>query len=419
MHKEHDTKLLKELYIKHINKREDGTIFSSMTKIIDEYEEATGVKLTKGQYDRQVGYFDKEECWKISRGNLPVRDEEDYGVVEKEGLYYSNKFIELSVETKATVEDIMLSHGFDPNEWICVEAGSTGSKIGTKANDEQYFINRYNRIKVRPKKPNELSHKDLVKLLTSNVEPLKPLEYEIKQTSKAFEVDFFDIHVNSDGYSRTAVQQKVENIRKYIINNDIEEVKIIFGGDFLHVTDSKERTVNDTQLKLIGTVYEMIREGELLARYIIDRLALVKTEVIWVLGNHSDIPEYQLFDKLAYMYKDNEHITFQNDESPYKAYVYGNQFVMVSHGNISIQEIPNLPSQRFPELWAKAKNWEVHLGHYHREHVKMFGSLVVRYQRTPKRTDTWEYYKGWFNTLQHIQAYTIDKEDGIVGVHYF
>ena len=92
---------------------------------------------------------------------------------------------------------------------------------------------------------------------------------------------------------------------------------------------------------------------------------------------------------------------------------------MLSHGNISLKEIQNLPSQRFPKLWAEATAWEVHLGHIHHENVKSFGSLVVRYQRTPKATDSWEYYKGWFNNLQHIQAYTIDKIDGIIGTHYF
>ena len=411
--------IFERLYIKHINKTSTGKIFSSKSKIIEEILQETGTKYSSGWYDDKVRNLDLQEMWEESRLNLPVRDEGDYGVKEKDGLFYGKTFIELSVETKSTPEEIMLSHGYDPNEWVIVEAGSTGSKIGTKANDEQYFINRYNRIKVRPKEAQELSHQELVKLITESVEPLKPMLFDSKDSSQAFEVDFFDIHVNSDGYSRKAIKHKVEKMRKYIINNDIERVKIVFGGDYLHVNTTNERTVNDTQLKLIGTAYEMIREGELLARYIIDRLSVVDTKIFWVLGNHSDLPEYQLFDKLEQLYSLQKHIEFFNDESPYKAYVYGKQFVMLSHGNISLKEIQNLPSQRFPKLWAEATAWEVHLGHIHHENVKSFGSLVVRYQRTPKATDSWEYYKGWFNNLQHIQAYTIDKIDGIIGTHYF
>lgn len=411
--------IIRKAYVNNVNKKPNGEIKYSYNGIHDELKKHN-IILTKGQHDyRARTKYDREELWKESRKNLPTRDEENFGANKNEGLYYSKKFIELDVETKATPEEIMLSHGYDPNEFILVEAGSTGSKIGTKANDEQYFINRYNKIRVRPKEPEELTNKDIEKLITDEIEPLEPMEYEIKNTDRCFLVNFFDVHVGSDGYSRKFMMEKVEAIRHYILNNNISEVKITFGGDFLHVEDTKERTVADTQLKLLGTAYDMVREGELMARYIIDRLSIFKTEIIWVLGNHSALTEYQLFDKVAYMYKDQKHIKFQTDESPYKAFVYGNQFIMLSHGNIPIKTIESIPSQRFSSLWSKAKYWEVHLGHFHKESLRMFGNLVVRYQRTPKATDSWEYYKGWFNDLRHVQAYTIDKEDGIVDTHYY
>ena len=419
MNEINEVKEFRKLYIKYINKQSNGRFVSSRKDITQDFQKLFGRKLTKGQYDTFVRNLDAQECWNESRGNLPIRDKEDYGVNSEHGLYYSEKLIELDVEVKASPSDIMMSHGYDPNHWVVVDAGSTGSKIGTNANDEQYFINRYNKIRVRPKASNELSHDELVELLTFEVEPLKPIEIEKVKGDKAFEVDFFDIHVNSDGYSRKYVKQKVEKMRKYIKNNDISKVYIIFGGDFLHVDGTKERTVNDTQLKLVGTAYEMVREGEKLARYIIERLSIVETEVFWVLGNHSDLAEYQLFDKVAHLFKEFKHIKFHNDESPYKAFVYGKQFVMVSHGNIPKNRLSILPPQQFPLLWSEGKFWEIHLGHVHHENVMSFNNLIVRYQRTPKDTDSYEYYKGWYNMLRHVQAYTIHKDDGIVNVHYY
>ena len=418
MQKEYDTELLKELYIKYINRRSNGDIYSSMSKIIKDYYNETGVKMTKGQYDRQVGYLDKEECWEISRGNLPTRKKENYGVIEDEGLYYSSKYIEIDVNSLLSPSEVIKSHGYDPRLFKLKKAGSTGSKIGTSKNDEQYFINTYRRVEIVPKEIDELSYEEVLELIQNNVEPIPQLDFVQQESKTAYAVNFFDVHVNSSGYSRELMIEKVENARNYIINNNISKVYIGFGGDFLHVNTTSKKTVAETQLTLVGTAYEMVDEAEWLAKYIVERLSVVETEVFWVLGNHSDLPEYILFGKIAQYYSEQEHIKFHVDKSVYKAYVYGNQFVMLSHGDINVNEIRNIPSQMFPELWSKAKYWEVHLGHYHKENVRTFGSLIVRYSRTPKGTDEWEYSKGWWNSLRHIQAYTIDYYDGIVGIQY-
>lgn len=418
-----DFGIFKQYFQKHIYREANG-IKSKRKKIIEDYKNNTSYEMTKGQYDhcvKKLSEEDKQSMWEESRGDLPTRDINEFGVdkTTNEGLYYSQRYIEVSAEAKLSDEEIMMLHGYDPELWEVVESKSTGSKIGTKGNEEQYFINTYKSIRVRPRDITKLTSKEMSKLLSLNAEPLKALSYETRETPKAFETDFFDIHVNSTGYSRDVVIQKVLKMKEYISNNDIGKVYLIFGGDFLHVNDTNEKTVKGTQLKLVGSAYDMIREGEWLARFIIETLAIVETDVFWVLGNHSDLPEYQLFDKLAHIYSESEHITFHNDESPYKAFVYGNQFVMVSHGNINIKELQHLCSQRFPKLWAQAKYWEVHLGHIHHEVVKSFGSLIVRYQRTPKETDNYEYYNGWYNDLTHIQAYTIDKENGIESIHYY
>lgn len=415
-----DIKLIRDLYIKYIKRYPSGKIVSSGYQIREDYEKKTGNALTKGQYDNYVSKFDIEKLWEISRGNLPNRDTEDFGVDNNsvEGNYYSQRYIELSTETKHSPEDILLAHGYDPLLFEIVKSKSTGSKIGTKGNDEQYFINTYKSVEVKPKDTSELYKEDFIKLIKEEVEPLEQFEYVKKDTKTAYAIDFFDVHVNSSGYSREEMLKKVESARHYILNNNIEKVYIGFGGDFLHVNTTTKKTVAETQLTLVGTAYEMIREAEYLAKYIIERLCVVESEVFWVLGNHSDLPEYLLFGKVAQYYSDQEHIKFHVDESVYKAYVYGSQFVMLSHGDIKINEIRNIPSQRFPKLWSEAKSWEVHLGHYHQENVKTFGNLIVRYSRTPKATDEWEYSKGWWNALRHIQAYTIDYYDGIVGTHY-
>lgn len=412
--------ILKRLFIKHIYRDKNG-VKSDRGKIKRDYEQETGNEISIYSIKHYVTKFDREECWRLSRGKLPTRKEQDYGidVTQKEGLYYSNKYIEIDNQSKLGPNEVMLAHGFDPLEFEIINTGSTGSKIGTSKNDEQYFINTYRKLTVRPIKPEAISHALIKKLLTETIDPIESIPFSKGANKKAFEVDFFDIHVNSTGYAREVVMKKVSKMREYIIANEFEKVIIVFGGDFLHVNDTNEKTVAGTQLKLVGSAYEMVREGERLARFIIEQLSVVKTDVQWVLGNHSDLPEYQLFSKLELLFNNSTHIKFYVDETPYKAYVYGSQFVMLSHGNIGIKEIQTLPSQRFPTLWAKAKYWEVHLGHIHHENVKSFGSLVVRYQRTPKSTDSWEFYKGWYNDLNHIQCYSIDYEKGIDGVLYF
>ena len=407
-----------EIYARYMY-REKGRYRSSRIEISRDFKNETGLELTKNNHDMFVSYMDMDKVWNISRGKLPKVDTKDFDKNSKnDELYYSERYIELSTEKRMTPHEIILSHGLEPSMFVLVSVGSTKSKVGTKGNEEQYFINTYNKITVKPKQKEDLSVEDIQNLINNNVKPFKQLPFDQKESGVAYAINFFDVHVNSSGYSRQQMMNKVESARKYVINNNIEKVYIGFGGDFLHVNTTSKKTVAETQLTLVGDAYSMVDEAERLAKYIIERLSVVETEVYWVLGNHSDLPEYLLFNKVAQCYKDQKHIKFNVDKTVYKAYVYGSQFIMLSHGDININEIRNIPSQRFPKLWSKAKHWEVHLGHYHKESLKMFGSLVVRYQRTPKGTDDWEYSKGWWNSLRHIQAYTIDKNDGITGVHY-
>ena len=417
-----DRNLIEELYIKYINKDRNNRIYASGVDVRKEYLKITGNEITRSQYDNVVVKFDKNKLYEQSRGNLTVRKEQYYGVdkTKPEGNYYSKKYIEWDVEVKHTPNDIMLAHGFDPLHWKAKLGRSTGSKIGTKANDEQYFINTYKSIDVVPKQPEDYTLEDIEFMLKNIKLPkLPPLEYKIVDSEKAWKVSFNDIHVNSDGYCRDKILRKIATMKRYIENNDISKVYLSFEGDFLHVAGSNKQTVKGTQLSLVGDVYDMVDEGELLVRYIVEELAIVETELYWVLGNHSDVLEYMLFSKIKQYYRDSKHIKFFIDKSPYKAFNYGNQFIMISHGDIAIKEIPNLPSQRFPTLWSKSKYWEVHLGHIHHENVRMFGTLKVRYQGTPKETDEWEYYKGWYNDLTKIQGYTIDKKEGISDLHYY
>lgn len=413
--------VFRELYVKNVNKVNGRYVCDGVT-LQEEYYEETGYRMTKGQYDRAVGKMDKEQCYKESRGNLPVRDKEDFGVnqFEKEGLYYSSRHIELDVETKHDPVDVMLSHGYNPRSWKVLEAGSTGSKIGTSKNDEQYFINTYRRIRVAPKQPGDFDLTDVdIMLKHDNYERIKVPVRKVKKSGKAFKISMNDIHVNSSGYSREVIVEKIEEMREYVLANGYDKIIISFEGDFLHVAGTAKQTVKGTQLSLVGDAYQMFDEGESLATYMIERLADIPTDVYWVLGNHSDILEYALFGKVKEKFRDSEHINFFVDKTPYKVIQYGVQFILVSHGDINIKEMQPIASQRFPKEWAKSKFWEAHLGHIHKENVQTFGNFIVRYQRTPKMTDEWEFSKGWYNMLTDIQAYTIDKERGIRHLHFF
>jgi hypothetical protein len=73
-----------------------------------------------------------------------------------------------------------------------------------------------------------------------------------------------------------------------------------------------------------------------------------------------------------------------------------------------------------PEIWAKTKHREMHLGHFH--HMKAIETLstedyigvTVRYLRSLTGKDAWHNKSGFVGIQQSAEAFLWHKENGVV-----
>ena len=421
MHNRHNKKLFKELYVKHINKKNDGTIYSSMNKIIEDYDEITGVKLTKGQYDHQVSELNKKECWELSRGNLPVRDKEDYGVIEKEGLYYSDKFIELSVESELTPDEVIKSHGYDPAYFDLKEVGSTGSKIGTSKNDEKYFINTYRRVKIVPKTEifNEVKFEKLLK----NIKPIKVNREYVKGLQSMLLVSLFDLHMGlntAKDYSMT--QSKI--IHKIELEKR-SDIYFTIGQDLAHNDNMRGTTSSGTPIEpvdLNDTYDEAIKFYEPMIRTALENANNV--HLIYSIGNHDEAVGNGITRVLSTMFPqckvdlkgEHENISKvdQDQYGEYKLLNYHNNAIGLTHGTYvgrKKERLHDIYMALFPSEFTMLKERYIITGHHHTDRLTDQNGTSVYSLSTRNKPDAWHVKQGFVGSKKRFMIFEFDEHE--------
>ncbi len=112
--------------------------------------------------------------WRDKQGeksNLEFIPKEERGI-NQDGVFRDARYFEVNINEPLGPNEVLLAHGFDPDKFEIVTAGSTGSKIGTGNNDEQFFINTYRKLTVRVKEI-KLTELDCIQILNSTkIDPI-------------------------------------------------------------------------------------------------------------------------------------------------------------------------------------------------------------------------------------------------------
>lgn len=348
-----------------------------------------------------------------------------------DGTTISERLIKMNSTQMKDAKFVMTAHGFNPNEFDLVSARNNLWKTNSK--DGELF-NYQSKISVKPKEDrSDLSREDILELVSD----FKPLvkDFKLKPTSNsqkekyALEINLSDVHIGSlswheevgeDNDYKVAfetIYRYVEQAKEIIDMYDIEELYICFLGDFLQVDTEGGTTTKGTQVDLDSRPKKMVSKAMEIVMYIIEELAITKTNIYWIEGNHSRLVEYTLFQSLPFIYKNAKHITFDVSPRLRKAFMYGDNLIGLHHGEMSKGEMFNWLQVEFREMWGKARYAEQHSGHIHQEKVIEKGGIIQRTNPTPKVQDLYEYENGWKSEKTSI-AYLWTKKNKLKGQFY-
>ena len=255
------------------------------------------------------------------------------------------------------------------------------------------------------------------------------------KTRVAYEVNLPDLHLGKLGWGKEVGHSYDVNIAKAIFAEAVDKLleysnnfhvdKIIFpiGNDLLNSDGLNMTTTKGTpQHDDVRWQRSFTLCREMLVQ-VIDRLRQVApVEVIVVPGNHDYERMFYIGDAIYSWYHNCKEVTVNNDPSPRKYVTYGVNLIGLTHGSAEKQaDLPLIMASERPELWAKAKHTEWHIGHLHKQKSmnwvdidERFGT-VVRILPSLSGTDSWHHEKGYVGNTRAAQAYVWSKENGYKG----
>lgn len=347
--------------------------------------------------------------------------------IRKDGTQVSERIIQMSEKDMKDESFILKAHGFDPEKFKLINAKNNFWKTQTT---EKELFNYQSKVVVEPKRAEHLSIEDIESVM-KEIKPFPLIKLkEETQGGYALELDLADVHLGAlswheetgedndykitFGNMEKVISQASEIINKY----PIEKLYLCFLGDFFHIDTESMTTTKGTKVDFDSRPKKMLMKGYELVTKIIDNLAIVPTEVIWIEGNHSRNLEFSVFYAMPFIYARNPHIKFDVSPKLRKAFMYGNSLIGLHHGEINKNNKFNWLQVEFRELWGKAKYAETHSGHIHHESVTGKGGIIERSNPTMKPVDKYEYEEGYVGSEKAVMAYLWTKNKGIKEIHY-
>jgi hypothetical protein len=150
---------------------------------------------------------------------------------------------------------------------------------------------------------------------------------------------------------------------------------------------------------------------------VIEKFAEVaKVDVLIIPGNHDTERMFYIGDVLGAYFNSHKNIKVTNTGAYRSYYEYGVNMIMFTHGDKEkLQDLPLIMATEQPEMFARTKYREVHMGHWHKEKVNEFRGIKTRHIPSICHTDEWHKMMG-YDHQKSAQAFLWDKETGLDGM---
>jgi len=256
---------------------------------------------------------------------------------------------------------------------------------------------------------------DLAMLGTFSYAPSKK---SVNQGSICLEISLPDAHFGKGSIEETTntfidtVFQLLEKAEKF----GVERILLPIGNDGLNSEGKRKTTTGGTPQEDSVDWQESFRHyWTTLAATIKVLSATYPVDVLVVPGNHDMERMFYIGEVLMAYFKSNERVTINNSGEYRKYYEYGTNMLMFTHGDKEkTATLPILMATEQPEMFARTKYREAHLGHFHKEMLNEFCGIKTRFLPSICITDDWHKMMG-YSHMKAAQAYLWNKEKGLEG----
>lgn len=138
-------------------------------------------------------------------------------------------------------------------------------------------------------------------------------------------------------------------------------------------------------------------------------------DVLIIPGNHDTERMFYIGDVLYAFFRNNKAVTVKNTGDYRSYYEYGVNMILFTHGDKEkLADLPLIMATEQPEMFARTKYREVHMGHLHKEKVNEFRGIKTRFLPSICTTDEWHKMMG-YQHQKAAQAFLWDKDNGLEG----
>ena len=367
--------------------KQSGRYVCDRQAVLNDYENATGVRMPSGTMEHYLKRIDREALYKQKH--------------EKTFNERTDAIIEEKTELLNEV-DLLEAMGLDPKEF---ETTTNTANRWWLDNGNVLERIRNGQIKINFKKRkfelNESTIEDI--LFNLDIEPITVYKPERKGDGLLY-------HAINDTHFGNATYEDYKKHQSEIVTwNESKEWNTIIikqGGDFFHTNNSEGTTVAGTKVGHNVNLQEMTQHGLDFMKPIIETALENSKNVkyVYIEGNHDkDIARmFAIFIRELY-----PQMQFDISDETFKSFKYKDVFLGFLHGDKprNVNKVANVFFQMYKEDIAFAKTVEIHTEHLHHEKVKEDMGFVIRTNTTANPDDKWHSENGFIGTRKIFQSF--------------
>lgn len=300
-----------------------------------------------------------------------------------------------------TEAELLELHGFDPKEF---KIKHVTSNEWTTPQEEGQFYNYQSKISVVPIANDEKTQTEFIEALKEEVKPINIRQVNFGKNNVIIALS--DMHFGET--KMQDLQDKLVEITQ-TLKKGYNKVVIMNAGDFFHSDDMfSSRTISGTVLDtvdMVGAVNDAKAFMDIVFKSAFENSNEVEYQ--YVAGNHSSF-EYFFNEYLIVKYPEAK-IVQHNELST--AFMLDNVLIALAHGHkIKKNNLSQVISYEYRELWGKASEVHCFTGHYHQLESQSLNGVIVHQLGTPKKADTYERQNGWIASRKLIQLFEFDSD---------
>lgn len=261
---------------------------------------------------------------------------------------------------------------------------------------------------------------DFVEAVRGKVETYDCEETKFVESERMLEIPLFDMHWGI-AFLNDYVPLLCE-LTWIIRSRRWDKIVIPFGQDFFH-NDSVVNgcTTKGTNIEKVD-MFKAVKEGQKFIYSIIEESAKNSNsvEVFYSPGNHDRSISWMFMQVLIERYKTCKTIHIDDSMDYRKVIKYGNNSIMITHGNSQRATSKNLAHIfpiSFPEVFGRTKNHEVHAGHLHSESDSDIYGVMVRRLSSGNKLDNWSDLNDFIGANKRFMIFEWDVSS-LKSIHY-